>query len=234
MIDERDGLVLVALFLFWQCFQVFDVLKHNVRERRSFSLFFYLDLAVVALGAYALYVSIDWLVTWLSSQQTGFISAENLGWLSGWLMVLPNAILACYYAAKRRADIVYLIPDWRRTHLHSVVHWSNGAGWPDTRAHSFKPAWRSCLGAALVHVLCITVANGLPRWMGWPSLAGYAWFVDRRTAESLSVPARRSRAHKLTLSAGRSRNFSQSSKNALWAFNQRGSRRIFGISLVSV
>ena len=37
----------------------------------------------------------------------GFISAGNLGWLSGWLMVLPNALLAFYYAARGRADIVY-------------------------------------------------------------------------------------------------------------------------------
>ncbi len=106
-LDANDGLVLIALFLFWQCFQVFDVLKHNVRQRKSFSAMFYLDVLVVLAAAYVQYVSIDWLVTWISAQKGGFISAEHLGWLSGWLMVLPNALIAFYYAAKRRADIAY-------------------------------------------------------------------------------------------------------------------------------
>src|SRR5690606_12510687 len=58
-------------------------------------------------GAAGLYSSIDWLVTWLSSQEGAFINAKNIGWLSGWLMVLPNALLAFFYAARGRADIVY-------------------------------------------------------------------------------------------------------------------------------
>jgi len=31
-LDRTDGLMLIGLCLFWQCFQVFDVLKHNVRH----------------------------------------------------------------------------------------------------------------------------------------------------------------------------------------------------------
>jgi len=178
VIDERDGLVLVALFLFWQCFQVFDVLKHNVRERRSFSLFFYLDLAAVAAGAYALYVSIDWLVTWLSSQQTGFISAENLGWLSGWLMVLPNAILAAYYAAKRRADIVFSSQIGDGHICIPLCIGLTALVGPIPVPELFQSGLAVILVAALVHVLCITFASGLPRWMGWPLVAGYAWFVS--------------------------------------------------------
>ena len=97
----------MGLFLFWQCFQVFDVLKHNVRQRRSFGRLFYLDMLVVLASAYVVYVSIDWLVAWLSHQHGGFVNASHLGWLSGWLMVLPNALLAFYWGWKRRADIVY-------------------------------------------------------------------------------------------------------------------------------
>jgi cation:H+ antiporter len=154
------------------------VLKHNVRERRSFRLFFYVDLAVVAVGAYALYVSIDWLVTWLSSHRTGFISAENLGWLSGWLMVLPNALLAGYYAAKRRADIVYSsqIGDG-----HICIPLCIGLAAlmnPVVVPEFFQSGLAIMLGAALIHVLCIVVANGLPRWMGFPLAAAYAWFVS--------------------------------------------------------
>ena len=45
---------------------------------------------IVLVCAYGIYVSIDWLVTWLSQQHGGFVNASHLGWLSGWLMVLPN------------------------------------------------------------------------------------------------------------------------------------------------
>ena len=42
-----------------------------------------------AVGAYGIFISTDWLVHWISQFHTGFISQKFLGWLSGWLMVLP-------------------------------------------------------------------------------------------------------------------------------------------------
>ncbi|HEX7618435.1 MAG TPA: sodium:calcium symporter, partial [Verrucomicrobiae bacterium] len=91
-----DGLVLVGLFVFWQCFHVFEVLKSNVRQGKSLSWTLPFDLALLAIGAYATYISIDWLVAWVSNgAHAGFIK-DHLGWISGWLMVLPNALLAVY------------------------------------------------------------------------------------------------------------------------------------------
>jgi len=176
-LDRHDGLVLVALFFFWQCFQMFDVLKHNVRQKRAFGPLFYLDLFVVLLGAYGLYVSIDWLVAWLSGQKGGFVSAEHLGWLSGWLMVLPNALLAFYYAAKRRADIAYAsqVGDG-----HICIPLCVGLGAivaPLPVPQFFETGLAILIGAAVVHAVCVLFADGLPRWMGWPLLAAYAWFV---------------------------------------------------------
>jgi len=177
VLDRSDGLVLIALFLFWQCFQVFDVLKHNVRERRSFRALFYFDLLVVLLGAYLLYVSIDWLVAWLSSQQGAFIGGQNLGWLSGWLMVLPNALLAFYYAAKGRADIAYSsqVGDG-----HICIPLCVGLSaliQPAPVPAFFETGLAILIGAACVHIACVAIVGGLPRWMGWPLLAAYAWFV---------------------------------------------------------
>jgi len=60
----NDGLVLVGLFLFWQCFHVFDVLKNNVRQGKSLSWTLPFDLALLAIGAYGIYVSTSWLVAW--------------------------------------------------------------------------------------------------------------------------------------------------------------------------
>ncbi|MBI2496928.1 MAG: hypothetical protein HYV75_03025, partial [Opitutae bacterium] len=62
-LDFTDGLLLIGLFLFWQCFQVFDVLKHNVRQRVSFGVMFYVDALLVLACAWLLYESVDWLVT---------------------------------------------------------------------------------------------------------------------------------------------------------------------------
>lgn len=176
-LDRRDGLVLVALFLFWQCFQVFDVLKHNVRQRRAFSPMFYLDLVIILVAAYGIYVSLDWLVDWLSTQKGGFINAANLGWLSGWLMVVPNALLAFYYAAKRRADIAYAsqVGDG-----HICIPLCLGLSamiQPIPVPGFFETGLAILIGAAAVHLVCVLLAGGLPRWMGWPLLAAYAWFV---------------------------------------------------------
>ena len=98
---------MIGIFVFWQCFHIFEVLKTNVRENKSFQWIIIVDLCLLGVGIYALYVSIEGLVAWISNMESGFISNEKLGWLSGWLMVLPNALLALYYGWKRQPDVVY-------------------------------------------------------------------------------------------------------------------------------
>lgn len=176
-LDRNDGLVLCGLFLFWQCFQVFDVLKHNVRQRRSFSALFYLDLFVVLVGAYGVYASLDWLVTWLDAQHGSFLNAAHLGWLSGWLTVLPNALLAFYYGARRRADVAYAsqVGDG-----HICIPLCIGLAalvQPIPIPPFFETGLALLVAAGVVHAVCVAAADGLPRWMGWPLLAAYAWFV---------------------------------------------------------
>jgi cation:H+ antiporter len=176
-LDASDGLVLIALFLFWQSFQVFDVLKNNLTRKKTFGLMFCVDVLGLLAGAYVVYVSLDWLVTWLSAQRGGFFSAQHLGWLSGWLMVLPNALLAFYYGAKRRADIVYAsqVGDG-----HICIPLCLGLSaliQPLPVPKFFETGLAILIGAAVVHLACIGFAGRLPRWLGWPLLAGYAWFV---------------------------------------------------------
>ena len=84
-LNFNDGLVLIGLFLFWQCFHVFEVLKNNVRQGQSLGCTLPIDLALLVVGAYGIYISTDWLVNWISAHPQGFISAKYLGWLSGWL-----------------------------------------------------------------------------------------------------------------------------------------------------
>lgn len=176
-LTTTDGWALIGLFLFWQCVQVFDVLKHNVRQRVSFGWKFYADALVVLACAYLLYESIDWLVAWISAQRTGFISRDNLGWVTGWLMVLPNAILALYWGWRRRADVVFSsqVGDG-----HICIPLCLGlfalakpVPVPAFALNSFL----LLAGAAVAHMIFLMFAGGLPRWAGAIFCASYGVFV---------------------------------------------------------
>lgn len=176
-LDTNDGLVLVGLFLFWQCFQVFDVLKQNVRRQADFGPSFYLDLFVVLLAAGGVFTSLDWLVTWLSAQDGPVLNAAHLGWLTGWLMVVPNALLAFYYAARNRADIAYSsqVGDG-----HICIPLCIGLcaiAQPVAVPAFFETGLLILIGSAIVHAFAVLAMHGLPRWMGWPLLGAYAWFI---------------------------------------------------------
>ncbi len=177
LLDFNDGLILTGLFLFWQAMQVVDVLKHNVRQSRSFDGLFYLDLGVLLVGAVAMYASLEWLVSWLGSQKGGFICAQNLGWLSGWLMVLPNAVLALYYGFKRRADVAYAsqVGDG-----HICIPFCLGLFAllkPLRMPALFETGLLVLVVAIAVHFLLVLLLRGLPRWLGWVLVAGYAVFL---------------------------------------------------------
>src|SRR5208337_3096235 len=172
-IEFGDGLVLVGLFLFWQCFHVFDVLKSNVRQNKSFSWMLPFDLAVLAIGAYALYLSTDWLVDWLSHIHSGFISAQHLGWLSGWLDVLPNALLAFYYGWRGNPEVVYTsqVGDG---HISIPLCIGIYALYrPVQLPPFFQTGMCILLGATVVHILFIAVFGRLPRFVGWILTAAY-------------------------------------------------------------
>ncbi len=176
-LDRTDGLVLIGLFLFWQCFQVYDVLKHNIRQRVSFGVMFYVDAALVLFCASFMYETVDWLVTWLSAQKDGFVSAANLGWLTGWLMVLPNAVMAFFWGWKRRADVVYAsqIGDGHICiplclGLFALVK-------PIPLGGFYESGLMILFGAVAVHGVLLLATGGLPRWAGGVLIAAYGWFV---------------------------------------------------------
>ena len=176
-IDFTDGLVLVGLFLFWQTFHVFEVLKTNARQKRSLAFIVLVDLPLLLAGAYAVYISTDWLVTWIQSLHAGFVSARHLGWLSGWLMVLPNALLALYYARKRRAEIVYTsqIGDG-----HICIPLCLGIFAlfrPIPTPEFFQLGVWLLVGAAAVHFFFISAFAKLPRAIGALLVAGYGVFL---------------------------------------------------------
>lgn len=165
-IDSWDGAALVGLFLFWQCFHVFEVLKDNTRRGESWSPLILLDAVLILAGSYATLVSVDGLVAWILSREEGWVSAQYLGILTGLLMVLPNAVLAFYYASRERPDIVYTsqVGDG-----HICIPLCLGL-FAIFRPIPTTPAIGSGLlliaGVALVHLFCVVFLRRLPRFVG--------------------------------------------------------------------
>jgi cation:H+ antiporter len=176
-LDFYDGLVLVGLFLFWQILHVFEILKNNVRKNRSFHWSILLDLLLIAVGAYGIYYSVDYLVEWVSTIKSSWIGVQDLGWLSGALMVLPNAFIALYYGYIGRQDIVVssqvgdghiCIP--MCIGLYALFDKITIPGF-------FQIGIYVIAGAAALHFLFIALLGRLPRALGFVLVASYAVFI---------------------------------------------------------
>ena len=175
--DFDDGLILVGLFFFWQCFHVYDVLKTNAQQNKSLSWMLPVDLALLAAGAYAVYISTDWLVNWTSHSHGSFVNAKHLGWLSGWLTVLPNGILAFYYGWRKQPEVVYTsqVGDG-----HICIPFCIGVfALFKTFAvpKFFEPGVELLVAATAVHIFFVTLLGRLPRFAGLLLVAAYGWFV---------------------------------------------------------
>jgi cation:H+ antiporter len=176
-IDFSDGLVLVGLFLFWQVFHVFEVLKSNVRQNRSFGWLLVVDLLLLAVGACGIYFSTDWLVQWVSQTDSGFFSTKYLGWLSGWLMVLPNALLALYYGWRGHPEVVYTS---QAGDGHICIPLCVGVYalyQPLEVPGLFQEALGLMAAALVLHFVFTMLFKGLPRWLGVGLILAYGIFL---------------------------------------------------------
>lgn len=177
-IDFNEGIVFVGAFIFWQCWHVFEVLKQSERQGKSpVGWMFPVDMALLAAGAYGIYISTDWLVNWLGQVHSGFISAEHLGWLSGWLMVLPNGVLALYYGLRRQPEVVYAsqVGD---AHVSIPLCVGICALYHSTGIPAFfEKGIIILLGATFIHLFFVALMGRLPRIAGLMLVGAYAWFV---------------------------------------------------------
>ncbi len=172
-----EGLVLVGVFLFWQGFQVFDVLKTNIVANRSLSPWLFVDGIAVVLCGFVVFGSVDIVVDALMEREAGFVSRENLGWLTGWLMVLPNAVLALYYASRRQGHVVYTsqVGDG---HICIPLCIGLFACFQPVEVPQWAgPALLLVAAASGVHVLCLLLFRGLPRWLAAGFIAAYGYFL---------------------------------------------------------
>ncbi len=177
VLDFSDGLVLVGLFVFWQIFHVFDVLKHNIQRGRVLHWTMWVDFFWVMLGAASVFGAIERLVDWIPKTGSGWLVFENLGWLSGILMVLPNAILAFYYARSRRADIVYSsqVGDGHICIPMCIGLFALFA--PIEVPAYFNLGVITILGACMVHFIFVAIWGRLPRIVGLACTLSYLYFI---------------------------------------------------------
>lgn len=174
-LDFGDGVALLALFLFWQVFSVYDVLKTNLTKRKSLSPWLLLDLLLILPAAVLIYVSVDAFVAGLLV--TG--DSQWLGWLTGWLMVLPNALLAFWYALRNRPDVVY---SSQLGDGHICIPLAVGlyALFAPLALPALFHAGLLILGAALLyHWIFLLFLGRLPRWAGAVLVLAYGVFLWR-------------------------------------------------------
>ncbi len=178
-VDFSDGLVLVGIFIFWQVFHIFDVLKHNVLQRRTIPKSIAFDIFLVILAGLTIYYSIDRLVSWIPHGTGGIISFKNLGWLTGLLMVFPNALVALYYAWARRADIV-LSSQIGDGHICIPMCVGIFALFsPIQIPPSFNTGVTVLLGAGFFLFVFLAFFRRIPRLAGLLLIAAYAFFLSR-------------------------------------------------------
>ena len=114
---------------------------------------------------------------WIPRTGSGWLVFGNLGWLSGFLMVLPNAFLAVYYAARGRADIVY---SSQVGDAHICIPMCIGlfALFRPLSAPGFFPTGSAMLlAAALVHFFCVLALRRLPKTVAAGLVTAYIVFV---------------------------------------------------------
>lgn len=177
ILNFDDGVVLVGLFLFWQIFQVFDVLKNSIQRGRSLHWNIFLDILLVLASGYVIYYAIENLVEWISMNKSGIFVLSNLGWLSGLLMVIPNALLAFYYAHVRRADIVLSsqVGDGHICIPMCIGLFSLFT--PINVPISYDIGIITIIVVCLLQLVFLTLLGRLPRAMGFLSVTIYGYFI---------------------------------------------------------
>lgn len=176
-LSRMDGFVLLALFFFWQCFHIYDIKKTNLLKKKSYPKTLPIEVVLLLLGAFAVFVSTDWLVQWFQSLESDAFPPRMLGWASGVLMVLPNALLAFYYGAKNRMDVVYTS---QSGDAHICIPLCIGifAAFRAIPASEFlQQSLLILMGLCLTHLFFIMLLGRLPRFVAIIFLFAFGYFL---------------------------------------------------------
>ena len=105
------------------------------------------------------------------------MSPRVLGWASGVLMVLPNALLAFYYGAKDRMDVVYTS---QSGDAHICVPLCVGifAAFRSIKTDDFlQTSLLILMGLCAAHLLFVITVGRLPRIFAALFLAAFGYFL---------------------------------------------------------
>jgi cation:H+ antiporter len=172
---RTDGAVLLTLFVFWQCFHIYDVKKTNLLKKKSYPKTLPIDIALLLVGAFVVFVSTGWLVQWFQSLES--VPPRMLGWASGVLMVLPNALLAFYYGARNRMDVVYTS---QSGDAHICIPLCIGifAVFQSVPTGAFlQQSLLILMGLCAAHLLCVIMVGRLPRLFAALCIVAFAAFM---------------------------------------------------------
>lgn len=174
-IDRFDGFSLVGLFACWQCFHIFERLKENTGKNSGWHPMLVLDVLIILVASFGTLLAVDGIVDAIMEQEDGFFSGNQLGLLTGWLMVLPNAALAFYYARSLRDNAIY------RTQVsdgHICIPLCIGLFAifkPMPLPLFFQNGLLFISAVALVHLLCVALLRRLPKLVATGLITAYAY-----------------------------------------------------------
>lgn len=177
VLNRSDGMVLVGMFFFWQSFCIYERLKSRIQARQRFPKHILVDVPILIFCAFWQYHTIDYLVNWLMGMESGFINESHLGWLSGWLMVMPNALLALYYGWRGKGEVVY---SSQAGDAHICIPLCIGlfALFRDLTVPSYMGAGLAIIaGATLAHIVLLGLLGRMPRWAAVLLIGAYGWFL---------------------------------------------------------
>ena len=176
-LTRMDGFVLLGLFVFWQCFHIYDVKKTNLLKKKSYPGTLPLEVALLLVGAGGVFISTDWLIQWFQALESDVVPARMLGWASGILMVLPNALLAFYYGSKDRMDVVYTS---QSGDAHICIPLCIGlfAAIQEITTEAFmQTSLLILMGLCLAHLAFVVVLGRLPRIFAAAFLMAFGYFL---------------------------------------------------------
>jgi cation:H+ antiporter len=179
-INRNDGFILIGLFALWQCLQIFEELKKSAGPNTGWQPMILLDLFVISTGGFLTLLAVEGIVDAITAQEDGFISGKQLGLVTAWLMVLPNAGLACYYGWQQNSQDVY-----QSQVGDAQVCIPLGIGLfaifkPLPLPEFIQNGLLFLAAVALVHLICSLALRELPRLVAATLLAiyGYALFIQ--------------------------------------------------------
>ena len=132
---------------------------------------------MILFGSFFTLIAVDGVVASILENSSGFFSSAQLGILTGWLMVLPNALLAFYYAWKRRADVVYSsqIGDGHICIPLCIGLFAFFEPIPVSEVLAMGMVRIAGLGAR--HLFCVLFIQRLPKFVGVGLILGYGYLL---------------------------------------------------------